>query len=570
VFIVSPAPHPAASRQDGGIIQVAPGQPVPSAPSRSGPGLPPRDPRQTQEATGTGIIRGRVVSAENGQPIRRARVTVFAPELQENRATLTDDQGVYELKELPSGRYILSATKGDYVAISFGQRRLLEAPRPLQLADKQVLEKIDMALPRGGVITGRVLDELGEPLTEVTVQVERFRYVGGLRRPVVAGRLTETDDLGQFRVYGLPPGEYFVSAGMTPNMMHQGARGISTGYITTYYPGTPSLSEAQPVTVAGGQETSSVVFSLSTARTSRIRGRVLSSEAKPVGNVFVVVRPQGTDGSNFGFGGAQARPDGSFELSNITPGDYTIEARSRSASPGSGGGSEMASVNVTVSGDDISGLTLVMSKGGRATGQLVFEDGKVPQSLKPSEVRLFAVPLPGRFTVPAQTIVKDDWTFEIAGISGELLLRAYLPPGWAMKSVIYDGDDVTDRTVDFGSNGEFAGIQVILTQRQTTVAGTVVDERGNMIKDYVVVVFAENSERWGPQTRFIRTGRPDQNGRFTIVGLPPERYLAVAVEYLEPGEENNPDTLDQLKTMATSLSLTEGETRNADLKMSAH
>lgn len=567
VSVVSTSPHPAAQQQSQ-IVPGSPGQPAQAPPSQ---GVPPRDPRQTPVPTGTGIIRGRVVSAENGQPIRRARVMANSPEMREGRGTLTDEQGQFELKELPAGRYTLTAMKSGYVALSYGQRRPVETPRPLVLGDKLVLEKIDFNLPRGGVVTGRVLDEFGEPVSEVMVQVSRFRYLGGQRRLLNAGRSNQTDDLGQFRVYGLPPGEYYISAGLMPGMMNQGISGISTGYATTYYPGTPSLSEAQRITVGVGQETSNIVFSLSPARTAKITGRVLSSEGKPVSGVFLMVRQQSlVDGMVFGGGGARTRPDGTFELSGITPGDYSIDVQPMNLNPGSGNEPEMASANVTVSGQDISGLTLVMSKGGSARGQIVFDDGKVPQSIRSSSVQLFASsPSSAPMTIPGRSFVKDDWSFEIAGISGERLIRAQLPPGWALKSVIYDGSDVTDRAIDFGTSGELAGLQIVLTQRQTDLSGTVVDLRGNLLKDYVVVVFAEDNVHWVPQTRFIRTGRPDQDGRFTIRGLPPERYLAVAVEYLEPGEETNPETLEQLKSMATSLSLAEGETRTAELKLSA-
>lgn len=569
VSVVSTSPHPAAQQQSQ-IVPGVPGQPSQAPPSQGVPPRPPRDPRQTSvQPTGSGIIRGRVVSAENGQPIRRARVMANSPEMREGRGTLTDEQGQFELKELPAGRYTLTAMKSGYVALSYGQRRPVEAPRPLVLGDKLVLEKIDFHLPRGGVVTGRVLDEFGEPISEVMVQVSRFRYLGGQRRLLNAGRSNQTDDLGQFRVYGLPPGEYYVSAGMMPGMMNQGISGISTGYATTYYPGTPSLSEAQRITVGVGQETSNIVFSVLLARTAKITGRVLSSEGKPVSGVFLMVRQQNVDGMMFGSAGAPTRPDGTFELSNITPGDYSIDVRPMNPGPGTGKELEMASVNVTVSGEDIAGLTLVMSKGGSARGHIVFDDGKVPQSLKPSEVRLSANPLSfGALTNPASS-VNADWSFDITGITGERLLRAQLPPGWALKSVVYDGSDVTDRAIDFGTSGELAGIQIVLTQRQTDLSGTVVDLRGSLLKDYVVVVFAEDNVHWVPQTRFIRTGRPDQDGRFTIRGLPPERYLAVAVEYLEPGEETSPETLEQLKSMATSLSLAEGETRTAELKLSA-
>jgi len=108
---------------------------------------------------------------------------------------------------------------------------------------------------------------------------------------------------------------------------------------------------------------------------------------------------------------------------------------------------------------------------------------------------------------------------------------------------------------------------VHLTQQQSSVSGTVKGRDGKALKDYVVVIFAEDAARWGPQTRFVRSGRPDQGGRYEVRGLPAERYLAAAVEYLEAGEEANPDTLDQLRTRAARFSLGDAESKVLDLEL---
>src|SRR5574338_787787 len=156
---------------------------------------------------GTGRIRGRVVSAENGTPIGRAQVRIFGNSVAPKTA-MTDGDGRYEFTDLPEGSFSLSATKSGYMNVQYGQTRPFESGRRIELADKQVLEKADIAMPRGGVISGRIVDEFGEPLAAVMVTAMRQSWQAGRRRLMPAGRFSQTNDLGQYRMYGLAPGEY--------------------------------------------------------------------------------------------------------------------------------------------------------------------------------------------------------------------------------------------------------------------------------------------------------------------------------------------------------------------------
>ena len=133
-------------------------------------------------AAGTARIRGRVVAADTGAPLRRAQVRLSAAELRVNRSATTDADGRYEFPDLPAGRYNLSVARSGFVSLSFGQQRPFEQGRPLDLASAQQADKIDFALPRGGVIAGRVTDELGEPLAGVRVQAMRYQYLPNGRR----------------------------------------------------------------------------------------------------------------------------------------------------------------------------------------------------------------------------------------------------------------------------------------------------------------------------------------------------------------------------------------------------
>src|SRR5438552_778858 len=181
--------------------------------SRPGPQQPARDTPAQQKDTPpppAGRISGRVI-ADNGRPVKRARAFITAAELSGGRGALTDENGIFDFTELPAGRYTLTVSKSGFVSLSYGQRRPLQAGTPLQLADGQQLKGIEFQLPRGSVIGGRVLDEDGEAMPGVMVRVMRYQYLQGDRRLTPAGA-GQTDDKGQYRVWGLMPGDYYVNA----------------------------------------------------------------------------------------------------------------------------------------------------------------------------------------------------------------------------------------------------------------------------------------------------------------------------------------------------------------------
>jgi hypothetical protein len=144
--------------------------PRPSQPQQSSRDTPAQ--RDAAVEAPKGKIAGRVVAADTGRPVRRARVSVTAPELSEGRGTLTDDSGAFELTELPAGRYTLAVSKTGFVTLSYGQRRPLQAGTPLQLADGQELGGIDFRLPRGSVIAGHVLRPPARPRATTRALIE--------------------------------------------------------------------------------------------------------------------------------------------------------------------------------------------------------------------------------------------------------------------------------------------------------------------------------------------------------------------------------------------------------------
>ncbi len=154
---------------------------------------------------------GFVVVLGSGSPVRRAQVTLSGQELRGNRTALTDDQGRFVFQVLPAGRFNLSVNKAGHVTTSFGAKRPGRPGTPIQLADGQRIEKLSIALPRGGVITGVVVDEHGEPAPSTQVRALRYVLQTGERTLSFAGQ-DMTDDRGIYRIYSLQPGEYVLSA----------------------------------------------------------------------------------------------------------------------------------------------------------------------------------------------------------------------------------------------------------------------------------------------------------------------------------------------------------------------
>src|SRR5262249_27905753 len=133
-----------------------------------------------------------------------------SPAIREGRSTTTGPDGLYEFKELPASRYTVTVSKGSYVTLAYGQTRPMQQGRPIELGENQALDKVDVALPRGAVITGRVIDEFGEPVADANVMPMQQRFLPGGRRLTPMGRNSSTNDAGEFRIFGLAPGQYYV------------------------------------------------------------------------------------------------------------------------------------------------------------------------------------------------------------------------------------------------------------------------------------------------------------------------------------------------------------------------
>lgn len=548
--------------------------------------------------TGTGRIRGQVIAADSGAPVRRAQVRLSGPDIA-SKTALTDALGRFEFSELPAGRFNLSATKSGFVNVQYGQTRPFESGKPIELVDAQVLDKANIAMPRGSVISGRIVDEFGEPVADAMVNAMRSVWTGGRRQLRTAGRVAQTNDLGQFRIFGLPPGDYYVSATLRGAEMALiemvaggGGGGASTpasGYAPTYFPGTSSPVDAQKISLSVGQELHGTDFALTPVRLARVSGMVLSSDGKPTSGAMVEMLPRSSEGL-FMLGGNAGRTDrnGAFTIAGVSPGDYNLIVRPVNVMTSGGGdnftatvrvggpggeAAESATVPVTVSGDDLTNVIVTTARGATATGRVSF-DGAEPQS--PATIRVTTMAAEGGPTVVMPMMasggpgtLKEDGSFELRGLSGQRIIRASgIPAGWMLKSVRVEGVDVTDTGYEFKPGANVAGIEIVLTSPGTNVNGTVTGASGQVVTDYTAVIFADDPSRWTvPFSRYVVGTRGDQQGRFKATNLPPGGYYAIAVEYIAQGEWGDPELLERLRSRATRFTIDEGQTETLNLKL---
>jgi protocatechuate 3,4-dioxygenase beta subunit len=553
-----------------------PGQQVPQTARPSEPQRMPARPLRPGETPpkGTAVLKGQVLTAGSGAPVRRAQVRASSMEGRGGGVTSTDAEGRYEIKELPAGRFSISATKGGFVTGQFGQRRPGEPGTPIDLSDGQTADKVNFVLSRGSVIAGRIVDDGGEPVSGTMVNAMRYQFMAGSRRLVPGGGEggnDRTDDQGGFRLYGLPPGDYYISANNRNGMMMMPGQNNTEadGFAPTYYPGTPNMSEATRITVRAGQEMTGANFAMVIARMARVRGRAVNSRGEPVANGMMMLMPDEPIMMSVTMNNAMAAGDGTFQFTNVPPGRYNLQVRPSGMPSAS---SEFAVMKVTVGNDDIDNLIVTTSVGATARGVVLTDDGSVP-SFRPDQISIFPGSAePGGMTFgPNQNRINDDFTFEMSGLSDRRLLRANLPPtlGWYPKAVMFDGEDVTDSGIEFTPGRSYEGIQVIFSQKTTDLSGLLTDERGKPVLDATVVIFPANKDKWTYQSRYVRSLRPDTNGRYSTKSLPPaDDYLIIAVQNLEQGQFSDPDFLTRAREEAKSFTLNEGETKAFDIKLS--
>jgi protocatechuate 3,4-dioxygenase beta subunit len=523
------------------------------------PGQPPARDRANTTHAPTASVEGRVLDATTQAPLRRAIVRLTGPTLPQRMTTRTDEGGRFAFRALPPGRYTLTASKPRYLTLQYGQRRPFEQGRRVDLAAKQVLKGVDVMLPRAAAISGTVVEPGGDPIDRTWVMAFRTVYASGRERLTTVAT-TVTNDIGQYRLSGLPPGEYYLmtrEVAIPPGEFTDDVH----SYAHTFYPSTINREEAQRVRVGLGQEIVNLDLPVVIARTATLSGTVSRADGTPVTAQRVSLLSGPESGmENSIAGGASLDARGRFRISGVPAGAYQLSV---------GDKEDEGVLPVTATGADQADLSIVVGEGGTMSGRIVTSTGEPPPfpvGALQLTARTSGDPWLYRRTV---TSVRPDWTFSATGLLGPRLLRATrLPDAWWLKAVLLNDRDVTDTAIDVNHGDAIAGLTIVLDNDSTNITGYVKDGEGASIADYTVVVFAEDASRWIAETRFVRAERPDHAGRFSVSGMPPGAYLVAAVEFVEEGRWLDPSYLESLRPRARKLVLEAAQKATLDLLVS--
>lgn len=522
----------------------------------------PRDPATTG-------IRGRVVAAESGTPLAGVRVSiqmaqrVDGPAGAGSRTATTDATGTFELPDLPPGDYRLTPSKTGYLPRLPG--RDAAAGDHVMVGTGQPPAPVTIQMVRAGAIEGRLLDAEGEPVARVRISAERYRYAAdGQRTASPTGIADITDDLGQFRVHGLPAGDFrILASGPAPSVAQVWPSPVDKIAAPVYYPGTVNAADTQVISLPVGGE-ASVQFSFVRARLVRVSGTVVRPSGAPSAGLVLRLGSRSGDSTTIRHAGTVG-PDGAFEISGVAPGDYWLEVDSVDPQAPVEG----ASVPITVTDEDLAGMVVVMTAGAAIGGTVVFE-GNRP---RPASFRLAAVPVGGtRQAIAALSRrdtgarVLDDGRFRIGDVTGRVLLQSE-DDDWIVTSTIVDGEEHVDAVIDVAGRGAIEGVRVTVTNRHGSVRGRVADASDRPLADHVVAVL--RTEQTGIVSQRVRLVRTDPAGRFSISRLRPGTYVAGVAEDLEDNYHLSPAFQERLRSRGHGFVLREGDAMTLDLSPTA-
>jgi hypothetical protein len=423
-------------------------------------------------------------------------------------------------------------------------------------------------LHRTAVITGRVLDEDGEPVLGISVTALVHTLARGKIKSQFRASET-TNDLGEYRIYGLEPGRYLVLAS-PPRVSLWDEPDEQAAYLPTYYPGTTESARASTVEVKSGDEITGIdlVFaSKLPARTYRIHGHVVTVTEDPDAGTIVLLSPRGD--REMGFIGNQQqrivdRKTGEFEFKGVVPGEYIATAISVGSAE-----RRRAKQIVNVIASDVDGVSLVLSRGIDIPGRVTLEgkaaaSADVTVALNPS-----ADDATANFAEIRRAVARSDGSYALKEVGdGSYWLNVYSKcQECYLKSASANGVDLLERGVQVSSGEAPSPIALVYSSNSGTLTGAVTNKDDLPAPGALVVLVPDSSSHQKPEQ--YKTSTTDQYGHFEIHGVPPGHYKAFAWEKADEDSYGDPDVLRRFESMAESFDIGGNEQKSVQLKMIA-
>ncbi len=492
------------------------------------------------------IVGGRVVTAAEGSPLKSARVSLV-PERSEFRrqiyATTSDTDGHFLLKDVVPGRYQFFSTRAGFVNQQY-QAKGNDDGAVLSLKPGEAVSDVLFRMTVSGVVTGRVTNEDGDAMIRIQVvalrgpsedEIEDEASFTSRKRDLRAVSSGQTDDRGQYRIFGLKPGEYYIKAtdSLEPDQnisvvdeSYWVQEFLGSEYTVVYYPGVAQASQAQVILVKPGEEVQAD-FSMPRTKTVEIAGHVVDHNG-PTNHAWVILTQAGVDDSGID---RQNTTDekGAFRIRGVPPGSYVIAVLQRDE--GESVYAPRGRKKIEVSDESIDSITIALGDGlslpGRVTvagaGSLALDRISVDLFGIGEDEQLFGI---GR--------VKKDGTFEIRSVNNGNYAIAVegLDINWYVKSARLGGDEILERGLQLEKGGSGGRLEVVVSSASAQLEGSVSDYDGSVIGARVRVSPEPETPYNRSRSHSVRT---DQSGHFSLTGLAPGTYRLLAKYPASPG-----------------------------------
>jgi hypothetical protein len=555
----------------------------------------PMNPRQAQMVLSAQAI-GETISSDD---IATAHAVIARQASGEPAApatpitAVTDNDGHFTLQNVPVGSASLRAQLTGYFGPGVNGMYPDTANTSVVVKENES-SNVKISMVPAGTISGKVFDSNGKPLFNAIVGVLRPGYTRGASSlEAVDGKTS--DDLGGFRIYPLPPGEYYVVAITRLPGARATADPSAEVQVSTLFPNATTVDAAAKITLAAGEEARGIDVHVRTARTFTISGRV-SSTFPPIAprtgrggvaipmTAILSIASREPDGFSDIIGGATAGADadGKFQFPNIPPGSYDLYAR-LPIDKGWGGlapperatnASAYGRAIVEVRGNDIDNVQVVVHQGmdvrGRITVDGVPKTAKVFLNLTPDET-LDRVgdsqtsSVYGQVTVYRPTIAADG-TFAIPVVpEGHYRIAVQIhEPGATYVADIRQGSfSVYDNGLQVG-NAEVAPLEVEIKTNAGSV-DALVSGADQKIAVGKTVVLVPTQRRQNPV--LYVTGQSDANGRVLMPNVAPGQYKLFAWESVRPGSWMNAEFMKKIEEAGTAVTVGAGTRQSAQVRL---
>lgn len=524
-------------------------------------------------------IEGVVIKDPSSESVKKAIIELIAEDQQQggNYTAVSATDGTFHLEGVAPGRYHLFAERTGYVESK--NRGGRSEGRILTLTSGQHLKDVQIRFAAAATVTGRVTDEDGDPLENAEVAILRRTFVSGRGRLQQVGA-ERTNDLGEYRVANLPAGNYYISVNPPPDFKSlidsessssdkknpgRNNERPSTSYQTTYYPGTSDRSQAEPIQLHPGDEFPAN-FSLTPNPTLVIRGSVANL---PPGTSATIVL-QSND-FNIVFNGAEVHKDGSFIIRDVAPGAYTVLASVDNAPV-----PMIARQSLQLASNNLDGIRLVPQTGATIRGTLHLEGRTEIQFSHRMSLVLHSPD--GEDDVAAEfgsesgfspvAEVAPDGNFQWANVPpGDYSIRLGAEGNgtsdWFVKSAVAGGHAADPSAIPV--DGGTMTLDLIASAKGGVIEGIVIDPQGHPVADAVIVAAPETSLR-SHSDRFRKTVS-DQNGHFSLHGIPPGQYSLFAWDNVDGDAFYDPDFLKNYEPQANLLRIMEGDRKSVQLQV---